>query len=94
MSKVIIPFGTLAKEIVIQADEKGIVRVNAHSFQTVVTKGFRPTVAKVPMDVREMVLALIKVVQDYSTVLFATMGEGVIKHGETNTDNDHSGQPG
>lgn len=94
MSRVIRPFGTVAKEIVIQADTNGIMRVNAYSLETGIVNGFRPSAQKIPMDAREMVLALIKVVQDYSTVLFATMGQGVIKHGEQqeNKNNDNSGQ--
>jgi hypothetical protein len=96
MSKIIQPFGTLKREIVIKADDKGMIVVDAYNYETVVTRGFRPTTAKVPMDVREMVLALIKVVQDYSTVLFATMGEGIIKNNgkqQENKNNDHQGQP-
>jgi hypothetical protein len=94
MSKVIRPFGELAKEIVIRADVNGLVVIEAYNIQTVIAKGFRPSTQRMPMDAREMVLALIKVVQDYCTVIFASMGEGVLNHGQTNKDNDHPGQSG
>jgi hypothetical protein len=93
MSKVIRPFGELAKEIIIKADVNGLVVIEACNIQTVITKGFRPSTQKVPMDAREMVLALIKIVQDYCVVIFASMGEGVMNHGQqTNKNDNHSGQ--
>jgi len=95
MSKIIRPFGELRKEIIIKSDVNGLIVVDACIYEPVVTKDFRRTTARVPMDVREMVLALIKVVQDYSTVLFASMGEGLIgamkANGKTNKDNDNPG---
>jgi hypothetical protein len=97
MSKVIRPFGELAKEINIKADVNGLIVIEACNYQTVITskgKFFDPAKAKVPMDAREMVLALIKIVQDYCTVIFASMGEGVMNHGQTNKDNNHPGQSG
>lgn len=94
MSKLIQPFGEVAKEIVIQADTKGLIKIEAYNVQTVIAKGFRPTNQKVPMDAREMVLALIKIVQDYSVVIFASMGEGVLLHGKKDQNDDHSGQSG
>jgi len=99
MSKIIQPFGQLAKEIYIKADVNGLVVVEARTITATYTKGFRsPTTRSVPMDAREMVLALIKIVQDYSTVIFASMGEGLIgamkTNGEANKDNNNSGQSG
>ena len=99
MSKIVRPFGELKKEIVIKSDVNGLITVEGCSYETVVTKGFRPTTAKVPMDAREMVLALIKVVQDYTAVLFASMGEGLIGainiYGKQENKNNHNpGQSG
>jgi hypothetical protein len=96
MSKVIIPFGEVRKRIVIEADDKGLVRINANNIVLEVKRGFRPQSVEMPMDAREMVLACIKVIQDYSTVIFASMGEGLMNHGKANKneDNDHSGQSG
>ena len=98
MGSIIKPFGELKKEIVIKSDVNGLIVVEACTYEAVATKDFRPTTARVPMDAREMVLALIKVVQDYSVVLFASMGEGIIgamkANGKTNKDNDNPGQSG
>lgn len=102
MNKVIQPFGKLAREIVIKADVNGLVIVEAAKIEAMPIqeqkRGFRPlTIVKevrVPMDAREMVLALIKVVQDYTAVIFAHIGEGVVNHGETNQDNHSPGTNG
>ena len=75
MSKILQPFGTLASEIVIRADTKGLVMVEAHNFVPVVKRGFRPEIQKEPMDSTVMVLALQKVVMDYSAALFQKLYE-------------------
>ena len=102
MSKIVRPFGELAKEIYIKADVHGLIMIEARNIVPAFKmKGHVPSQngsTSVPMDVREMVLALIKIVQDYSVVLFASMGErpvGAMKsNGETNTNNDNPGQSG
>ena len=72
MSKIVKPFGTLKKEIIIRADDKGLIQVEAWDYTEVVKRGFRPEVMKTPMDSRYMVLACIKVVTDYLGVMFAS----------------------
>jgi hypothetical protein len=82
MSRVLQPFGRVVKRIVIESDEKGLIRVDAK------TIGFVPNLAnvvgKTPMDLREMVVALLKVALDYSIVLFSGVRlEGGKANGET-----------
>ena len=69
MSKIEKPFGRVAKRIVIEADDKGTIRVFAFDVPLLV----RPGVTGVPMDSREMVLALMKVTMDYTSALFNSM---------------------
>ena len=96
MSKMIVkPMGEIVRRIVIEADVNGTVQVTGVVMEWEVKRGFRPAKVEKPMDVREMVLALIKVVQDYTIVLFATMGEGIIKdHGQENKNDNNSGESG
>lgn len=93
MSKLIQPFGKLTREIVVKADHKGLVIVEAWDYTDVVTRGFRPTVAKTPMDSRHMVLALQKIVMDYCAVMFQTIGgtqqEGTQQSNEQEEGNNH-----
>ena len=94
MSKVITVFGELAAQITIKRDVKGVIIVEAFNVVPAVKRGFRPTMVQVPMDIREMVLALQKVVTDHCVVLFATMGEGLNgKIKTTDKDDNHSGKP-
>jgi hypothetical protein len=93
-----VPF-VKVKEINVQIDEKGTMRVAAIEWVPEVKRGFRPSRAARPMDSREMVLALIRVVQEYTAVIFAGLGEGPIgakpdEKGQTaSTNNDNTGKP-
>jgi hypothetical protein len=98
MNRIIQPFGQLAREIHIKADVNGIIIVEAYNHRATVDKRLHQHMQITPMDAREMVLALIKVVQDYTAVLFAGMGEGLIgamkSNGQANQDNDNPGKSG
>lgn len=63
------PFGRVAKRIVIEADDNGTIRVVAVNVPLVSVAG----APLLPMDSREMVLALMKVNLDYTSALFETL---------------------
>jgi hypothetical protein len=98
MNRIIQPFGRLAIEIHIKADVNGIIIVEAYKHVATVDKRLHQHMQITTMDAREMVLVLIKVVQDYTAVLFAGMGEGLIgamkSDGQANQDNDNPGKSG
>jgi len=68
-NKIVQPFGRVAKRIIVEADDKGMIRVNAFDIPLVIVKAGQAT-PMVPMDSREMVLGLLKVVSDYTSALF------------------------
>jgi hypothetical protein len=76
MSKIVKPFGELRKEIIVRADDKGLIVVDAFEYTPAQARGFRPTVMKTRMDSRLMVLALLKVVTDYTSALFQGLTPG------------------
>jgi hypothetical protein len=84
MSKIQKPFGRITKRIIIEADEHGTVRVNAFDIPLIV----RPNPPR--MDSREMVLALMKVVMDYTSALFSNMNFKAETDGDEQASEDQN----
>lgn len=85
-NKVQKPFGRVAKRITIEADDNGTIRVIAVDIPLIAPAGAK----MLPLDSREMVLALMKVSMDYTSALFENLKlEG--KHETTKTGDDPNG---
>jgi len=76
MSKIVQPFGEVASEIIIKADTKGMVVVEGWTYTVAMKRGFRPERVRIPLDSRQMVLALQKVSLDYCVQLFGLIPDG------------------
>lgn len=83
--QIVRPFGRVAKRIIIEADDNGTIRTVAFDVPLVAVAG---RIQQTPMDSREMVLALMKVVMDYTSALFMNLKlEGTPNNGQqTSTD--------
>jgi hypothetical protein len=94
MSKIQKPFGRVAKRIIIEADDNGTIQVTGMNIPLIAPK-FGGALIAPPMDSREMVLALMKVVMDYTSALF----ENLTMKAEGRPDNEgkqageNKGQP-
>lgn len=89
MSKIQKPFGRVAKRIVVEADDNGTIQVSSASFPLIVPKGAPPAT---PMDSREMVLALMKVVMDYTSALFENLTMRTAAEGSSNEETGQDNQ--
>jgi hypothetical protein len=93
MSKKPQTFGVLAGEIIIKADNKGLVIVEAWDYPQSKAIVIAGTPHRVAMDSRQMVLALQKVTADYCAALFGMMGNAPTANSEsagaTDGEKDH-----
>lgn len=86
--QIVKPFGRVAKRIIVEADDNGTIRAFGFDIPLLAVSANQQT----PMDSREMVLGLMKVVMDYTSALFMNLKlEGTSDNGQQKSTDPPAG---